>query len=210
MLNLTTALAAIVVGYFLLWALLYCSQDAKEPPAVATEVPFISPVVGLVTRKLSYFVFLRDKHQLPIYTLRLPGTRIYVVKSTALIPAVQQSARTLSWSPIVIKVATNVMALSKSTVRVIEEDLKTNGNFLTGLHKAMHLGLSPGTAALDKLSRNAVTVFATSLDSVAASGKPFSVPMYQWLGHEVLLTITGAIFGPQNPFNDPKTEAAYE
>ncbi|KAK8103017.1 cytochrome P450 [Apiospora sp. TS-2023a] len=41
---------------------------------------------------------LRDRYKLPIYTLRLPGMRVYVVNSRPLITAIQGQFRTLSFT----------------------------------------------------------------------------------------------------------------
>ncbi|KAL4974461.1 hypothetical protein BDW66DRAFT_87889 [Aspergillus desertorum] len=46
------------------------------------------------------FGYYKIHRQLPIYTLRLPGVRLYVENSAPLISAVQHHPRTFSFSPI--------------------------------------------------------------------------------------------------------------
>lgn len=43
-----TAVSAAAVTYVFLWMLLRLTQNAKEPPAVLTTLPFVSPILGMV------------------------------------------------------------------------------------------------------------------------------------------------------------------
>ncbi|KAK3311736.1 uncharacterized protein B0T15DRAFT_388131, partial [Chaetomium strumarium] len=56
---------------------------------LATLVPFVSPLLGLGTQKTKFLVKLRDKYSLPIYTLCIPGSHIYVITSLSLVLALQ-------------------------------------------------------------------------------------------------------------------------
>ncbi|KAK3938664.1 cytochrome P450 [Diplogelasinospora grovesii] len=79
----------ISASYAFLRALLRLTQDGREPPTVATTVPFISPLIGMLARGPAFFNGLSDRYGPPIYTLRLPGTRLYMVNSAALITAIE-------------------------------------------------------------------------------------------------------------------------
>lgn len=41
--------------YAFLFALLRLTQDPKEPPAIATTIPFISPIVGVLSSGMQKF-----------------------------------------------------------------------------------------------------------------------------------------------------------
>ncbi|KAI0439828.1 cytochrome P450 [Xylaria telfairii] len=69
---LTTFLAGIVAVYILSYALLLQTQDSNEPPLIQTSIPFLSPILGMIKHTTLYYVHLRDKHNLPIYTLITP------------------------------------------------------------------------------------------------------------------------------------------
>lgn len=59
----STVLLAVVMtigaGYVFLKALVYLTQDPKEPPVVAGKIPFISPAIGIATEKANYYVRMR-------------------------------------------------------------------------------------------------------------------------------------------------------
>ncbi|KAI0018342.1 hypothetical protein F4780DRAFT_794773 [Xylariomycetidae sp. FL0641] len=47
-------IAVIAVAYTFLYVLLYATQHTEEPPTVGNNVPFLSPVIGMVTKKAQY------------------------------------------------------------------------------------------------------------------------------------------------------------
>lgn len=60
-----TSILALVLGsvgaaYVFLSALLHFTQDSKEPPAIETTIPFISPLLGLIAGMQRFFVKLRS------------------------------------------------------------------------------------------------------------------------------------------------------
>src|SRR4051812_20987629 len=79
----------------------------------------------------------RDKYNLPIYTLRLPNARIYVVNSLALTSSVQKAHKTLSFDPLVAKASIRLTQLSKTTFDIVNTDLHGDGyvpTFYTAIH----------------------------------------------------------------------------
>ena len=54
------SLAVVGATYAFLWALAYLNQDPREPPPIAGSIPFISPLVGLVTEKESFYIRMRQ------------------------------------------------------------------------------------------------------------------------------------------------------
>jgi len=57
--GLVVALAGAVTAYLLLRALVRLTQDSREPPMVETTVPFISPILGMGSKKADYYTYLR-------------------------------------------------------------------------------------------------------------------------------------------------------
>lgn len=65
----------------------------------------------------------REQHRkLLMYTLRLPGTRLYIINSLDLIPVVQRQWRTLLFAPIQVKAVQAAMGASKDAVAVLRHD----------------------------------------------------------------------------------------
>ena len=59
-----TASISVIFGilaatYLFFRFLLNFLQDAKEPPAILTGIPFVAPLVGMIREKSRFFVRLR-------------------------------------------------------------------------------------------------------------------------------------------------------
>lgn len=56
---LVIALGFVPATYVFLSALLHLTQDAKEPPVIATQIPFLSPALGFIMGMQNFLVKLR-------------------------------------------------------------------------------------------------------------------------------------------------------
>lgn len=52
-------LGGVTAAYLFLRLILYLTQDAREPPAILTGVPFFGPLVGMIREKSDFHVRLR-------------------------------------------------------------------------------------------------------------------------------------------------------
>ncbi|KAF2179610.1 cytochrome P450 [Zopfia rhizophila CBS 207.26] len=199
---LVTGITIAIAIYGSLHLLLHATQDAREPPPVPTSIPFISSMIGLSKKKSKYYTELRDKHNLPIYTIRLPGARLYVVNSISLIPSVQRQYKVFAFPPLEAKLAMSVCGSSKTA----NDILNTNSNGDEGFwgysithYKRIHAPLSPGPG-LDAMNRVMAQKVAASLDRLKTSKV---VKLFDFIRHEITLATTDSVYGPQNPFQDP-------
>ncbi|KUJ19323.1 cytochrome P450 oxidoreductase, partial [Mollisia scopiformis] len=209
---LAFAIGGLVSTYVFLRLLLHYTQDGKEPPVVATTIPFISPILGMAKKKTHFYAHIRDKFGLPIYTLRMPGTRIYVVNSTTLITAVQRQPTILAFPPIETKAAINVMGASEAGKEMLLQNTDPNeGNldksYEAAYSKAIHPVMSLG-ADLDSMSRAAIKSIADSLNGLARN-TPQVLELFDWVRHEVSSSTAESVYGPMNPFRDSAIEAAF-
>lgn len=145
----------------------------------------------------------RDKHKLPIYTLRLPGSRLYVINDTALIPVLQRQVRTLSISPLLVRVFSHFMGVSRPALDIMGRDPVEDRGFVHQMTIETTKGLAPGPN-LDDLNSKAVNILIASLDRA-----PTKVKMFEWASHEIMMATTNAVYGPRNPFKDLAVRAAY-
>jgi hypothetical protein len=157
---------------------------------------------------------LRDKHKLPIYTLRLPFTRLYVINSLPLITAVQRQFHTLAFPPLEAKLASSVCGISKEA----NDILMTNVNGEDGhwgysitFYKMLHGPLSPGKD-LDAMNRVMVRKVEESISSlmewVKGEGK-VKVKLFEFVRREITLATTDSVYGPENPFKNPEIGEAF-
>lgn len=58
--SLVLVVAIGAATYVFLFALLSFTQDPMEPPAIETSVPFINPLLGLLSGMQSYAVKMRS------------------------------------------------------------------------------------------------------------------------------------------------------
>lgn len=153
-----------------------------------------------------FYSHMREQNpRLPIYTLRLPGVRIYVINSLDLIPVVQRQWRTLIFAPIQVKAAKAAMDASKEALAIMESDMVTEQGFMSGMVKATHPTMSSGPA-LDSLNTRAFEVFDKALRQLST---PTTVNMYDWIGRLVMQATTEAIYGPSNPMRERRNLEAW-
>lgn len=201
---------ALTILYIILRIILGVTQSKDEPPVLANGIPFLSSIYGMSTKGMGYFKTLRDTYNLPIYTLRFPGFRLYVVNSPSLVGAIHKpGSQTVAWGPILGDIAANMMGLSQPTVEMLRKDLGPDGSFMKGFHKAMHVALDPKTEGLDKLGERAIYAYSASLDNDHIT-KPVKAKLFDFLKRHGTLAVSEAVFGPHNPYRDPKMEGFYK
>ncbi|KAI1121346.1 cytochrome P450 oxidoreductase [Nemania abortiva] len=208
MFNFTAAVASFAGFYLFLWAMQYVTQDAREPHTVEDTLPFLSPVIGMMVRGSNFHRYVRNKYKLPIYTLRLPGSRLYVVNDTALIPIIQRHVQTLSISPIMVRIFSHFMGVSKEALHIVGRDPLGNHGFIHQMTLETIKGLSPGPN-LDDLNTKAVLNLSQSFDNLCSNTTIPTVNMFEWVSKEIMLATTNSVYGPRNPFKSSDVQAAY-
>lgn len=150
-----------------------------------------------------------DKFNLPIYTLRIPFMRLYIVNSTDLITVVQRQVRVLDFAPLEAKAAMNVMGASPEGRKILVREVEGVGKYSYPIlfDKAIHPAVTPGPQ-LDAMNRLSVQKVKETLESLA-SQTPRTLKMYEWIKKEITLATTEAVYGHKNPFRDARIREAY-
>ncbi|KAI1868481.1 uncharacterized protein JN550_006397 [Neoarthrinium moseri] len=198
---------AIATTYLFLRLLLRLTQDASEPPAIETGIPFLSPLIGMIREKSRFHVRLRNKYGLPIYTLRLPFQRMYIVNSTELIPLLQKQWRTVSFAAIAAE-AGSVVGMSKEAVRVMHQDLTSEHGFSVSWPRFIIPAMGPGKD-LDAINRRSIEVLASEMETLSAQGT-LKLGLSQWSRKTMVTATTEAVWGPHNPYRDPAVAEAWK
>ncbi|QSZ28693.1 hypothetical protein DSL72_003193 [Monilinia vaccinii-corymbosi] len=208
-----TSIIALVLGsvaatYLFFLVLLHVTQDAKEPPTIETSISFISPLLGLVHGMQKYTVSLRDQYGHPIYTLRMPGQRIYVINSISLIPPLQRELKTIAFAPIEAQAAATVMGVGPAGNAIIgSKKMFEHDSYLSTFVPSTFPALSPGPG-LDAINGAAIQNLSHSLADISENG-PTTVELFPWVCHQLFMATTESIYGPKNPFRDPTLEKAW-
>lgn len=150
-------------------------------------------------------VIFREKLDYPIYTLRLPGSRIYVVNAAWLIPVVDRYSRVINFTHAEAKAIIDIVGISRQAQKIMLLDISSNEGFMAGFASGVRLPLVPGPY-LDELNRAAIGEIAQTIDAVDTK---LAVPMYKWIQHQMLQATTNAVYGPNNPFKDHKVQEAF-
>lgn len=155
---------------------------------------------------------------LPIFTLPVPRSRIYIVTEPALAAAVQRASKALSFTPIIPEVTERVLGLDKATMAITRKDLDPGPGdergFLADIQDMVYTMFGPG-AYLNEISLDAARELRNELLAFAASqelhrGPKKSIDLLGWVRHLVTLSTAKYFYGPHNPITlDPKLEGSF-
>ncbi|KAI0102133.1 cytochrome P450 [Nemania sp. FL0031] len=207
--TLALVLGSAAAVYVFLLALLHFTQDPKEPPVIGTTIPFISPLFGIVFSGMQKFsTKIRDKYGLPIYTLRMPGQRIYILNSLSLVGPFQRQFKTIAFAPIEAQAAATVMGVGPAGNAIIGSDkMFDDDSYLSTFVPSINPGLSPGPG-LDALNGAAIRYLSNNLSNLR-DNTPTTIELFSWVSDQICMATTEAMYGPKNPFRDPRVLAAW-
>ncbi|OAQ82250.1 cytochrome p450 protein [Purpureocillium lilacinum] len=191
-----------------------------EPTVLPPWIPFVGHLLGMALEGSRYIKQLGLRHSSkPIFTLPVPGSRIYVVTEPSLAATVQRSAKTLSFTPLVPDITQRVLGLDKETVKVVRQNLDPEPGeprgFLADVHDLVYGLLGPGEY-LNSLSCEASQELCLQLDEYATSiieqpeRKGHAVDLLGFVRHIVTVGTAKYFYGPRNPIAvEPDLENAF-
>lgn len=154
----------------------------------------------------------------PIFTLPVPGSRIYVVTDPSLAAAIQRNSKVLSFTPLIPDITKRVLGLDNDTVNVVRQNLDPEPGdprgFLADMHDLVYGSLGPGHY-LNTISCEASQELCLQLCKLQSSlaAKPPSAGATDLLSLVRHIVTTGTaryLFGSVNPITeDPKLERAF-
>jgi hypothetical protein len=144
-------------------------------------------------KKTNYYIMLgylnyansklyRDKDNLPIYTLRMPGQRIYVVNLPALVSAVQRQYKALAFMPLVAKASVKISGFSKTAIDIINTNMngeQDDWGYVMTFRDSIHPFLARGTH-LNALNRIMLGLVEESLNKFRYQ-TPKTVSPFGWV-----------------------------
>lgn len=149
---------------------------------------------------------------MPIFTLSLPGQKMYVVTKPELVQAVQKQYKVLAFPPIEAKFASAVCGTSAEAQAVVSQNVngdEGNHGLSMDSYNAMREALAPGSD-LDNMNRSMIQEIAKSLDLLQPPAKESrKFGMYGWLRDTITLATTRSVYGPINPYEDKTIADAF-
>ncbi|KAK0703699.1 putative cytochrome P450 [Lasiosphaeria miniovina] len=190
------------------------AHDGREPPAAPQAIPVIGHIVGMARTSFNYYVELsRQMRGAPIFTVPLPGQKMYVVTSPELVQAVQKQHRVLAFPPIEAKFAAKICGTSPEAQALMQ--INVNGDYgdhglTTQSYTAMRAALKPGDQ-LDDMNRVMISEIAKLLEILQSTSNTQSrqLGLYAWLRDAITTATTRSVYGPLNPYDDPAVAEAF-
>jgi cytochrome P450 len=187
-------------------------HDPREPPLAPSSIPIVGHLVGLSRSTFNYYVELSEQTRVPVFTMALPGQKMYVVTSPDLVQVIQKQHKILAFPPIQVKFSSAVCGSSKEAQAILETNV--NGDegehgISMETHAAMRQALKPGPQ-LDDMNRHMIQEIAKSLDALApAPGLTKTMGLYAWLRDAITTATTRSVYGPLNPYEDKAIADAF-
>lgn len=214
-LNISIAFLGVIC--LVIWRQLQVIHDSREPPLVKPRIPIFGHLFGMILQRnefyrrvgsvvsLLYSLYIRiltlcrlDNPHLPIFSLPIGPTKVYVIASPQLI---QQAMRkkTLSFDPLTIAFADRMVGFGPNLMHLMHHP-PTDGSisWLNDQHRGYE-SLAPGLP-LHAMNTHVLNSISEILSSV---GPQFETkPLYLWIRDTFTLATTGALFGAKNPIAD--------
>ncbi|KAI1826749.1 cytochrome P450 [Xylaria intraflava] len=216
---IATCISIIVVAYAIMYRYSTQKLDAREPLIITSGIPFIGHLLGMALHGGKYIknLGLRNIHH-PIFTLPVPGSRIYIVTEPSLAAAVQRNSKSLSFTPIIPEVTERVLGLDKATMDITRKNLDPGPGdergFLADIQDLVYNWFGPGDylneITLDACRdlKNEISAFAASREAHPSLGAPMD--LLAWVRHLVTVSTAKYFYGPENPIAlNPELEKSF-
>lgn len=149
------------------------------------------------------------KSRTPIFTVTLPGIKIYIITAPELITAIQKQPKTLAFQPIEAKIALRLCGISLEADRLARQNDGDHQGLSTDAAIGNRAALSPGPA-IEKMNLVMIDNIADSLDGIIPSGQTGTrIYLESWVRGVVTLSSTNSVYGPYNPFKSKLVEQAF-
>ncbi|RJE20947.1 Cytochrome p450 [Aspergillus sclerotialis] len=207
--NRVALLITLIVIFVVYRLLLAYDHDEREPTLIKPRIPIIGHAINIYRLGSRHFVTIAKKCGLPIYLIPVPGGRIAVVNTPEVLSHVDKNPNAIAFAPIAALVIDKLSGLSNQGSRTVLD--KTMGpNKLEGYMNAVMMDIHATLAPGPKLDAVTTRVAYDLNDSIKKlHGKTTRMNLLHWFRHEFGMSSTNGIYGPENPFRDPKVEAGF-
>jgi hypothetical protein len=129
---------------------------------------------------------------------------MYIVHAPALIQTIQNKANAQTFIPNLLDFGMTFSGLNTDSQHTLRKAFELKGNgFTMSVHKYLLSG-----PALKIATKAAVDRLTASLPNNLV--KHSNGGLKETVRHELTLALTGAVYGSENPFDDPEIEASWQ
>ncbi|KAH7256024.1 putative cytochrome P450 [Fusarium tricinctum] len=194
--NFTLVIAGLVAIVSLaVWS--FTRHDSREPPLAPVSIPYLSHIIGLSRETYNYYVNLSKKISSPIFTVSLPGQKMYVVTNADLVQKVQKQYDTIAFPPLAAAFSSRTAGTSEASSQAMKRDnyalVHVSNDILTDT-------LKPGEN-LDRMNRVMLGEIGRSIQALEpAHQKTVRIQLNKWLRETLTRATTRSMYGPKNPY----------
>ena len=149
---------------------------------------------------------------LPIFTLNMPGQKMYIITKPNLIQATQKLPKVLAFPPIEANFATKLCGVSQEAKDILYDNVngeRGDTGFSIESYAVMKATLSPSKEC-DEMNRQMIQNVAAALDSlIPSTQQSVKIKLWSWFRQNITAASTGAVYGPKNPLNDQSVVDAF-
>ncbi|KAL3483061.1 cytochrome P450 [Aspergillus germanicus] len=179
-------------------------RDPREPPVVGSTIPVLGHIFGLLRFGVGYFAQLTEKHRHPIFAIDLLLIKVYLVKSPAILQAIQRT-RALTFDPFVTFTTERLAGIRGAGLEALREKQAGGGGGNQALLHAMHPTLTG--KPLDRMNERMVRLLSPLVGELAKGEG--AVDLYGWCQHAITEASTEASYGPLNPYKEKSVEDGF-
>ncbi|KAI1910060.1 hypothetical protein LOZ12_004733 [Ophidiomyces ophidiicola] len=199
------------------------AHHASEPPLIPSKIPFAlfgmdwptirckgvyQFLITIIDEALAKIYIDSDKSKLPIFTINLLSSKVYVVTSPALIAAAQRKSRVISFEPFPTIAAERLAGIKGPRLEALREPRRGGG----GLNnRVMHV-MSPTllNEGLDQMNSRMVATLKEWVDGLSSvgDGGHRAFDLYAWCRQILTIASTDAVYGPLNPYRPTSIQDA--
>lgn len=202
------ALTLVAMNYFLV-----PKSDPREPPVMNPGIPIFGHMIGFMRHSFAYYAQLRDRYRLPIFTVCMPGRKIYIVTKPELIPKVDKRSKVVSFAPIIAEFSAVTCGTSKETTDILNYNLHGEhgpDSLVEDMVVGMRETLKPGQM-LDEMNQVMAREVSQLIDAIKPEqGQKFrKVQFGAFVEYVVTMATTDSVYGPHNPYKSKEVREAF-
>lgn len=132
-----------------------------------------------------------------------------MVNTPDLLSTVDWNPKAIAFGPIAARVIQRLSgSKGRAAVALLEDVTGPNAanGYINAVLKQIHQTLAPGPL-FEKVTSSVVQDLNSSICEL--QGKGTIIPLLEWFRHHFSMSSTNAIYGPKNPFKDPKVENGF-
>jgi hypothetical protein len=188
-------------------------NDPREPPLAPPGIPIFGHMIGFMRYSFAYYTTLRDRIKLPIFTVHMPGRKIYIVTKPELISKVDKKTKVISFAPIISEFSSVTCGTSQVTTDILTHNLfgeQGKQSLVEDMVVGMRETLKPGEM-LDNMNQ----IMAREVSALMEAAKPKpgqrtrTIQLGAFVEHVVTMATTDSVYGPHNPYKSAEIREAF-